>query len=120
MTVKLKKKKKKATKTKTQELINYVLQLSARYLKQGHLAQKTTDALATKTKKTSTVSGKDHCFQMETVSNIHLQTCFHFPGERRISHTQPADSLSLEYRRAHVVSVGSYPLAYKSPERFPS
>lgn len=57
------KKRRKATKKKPQELMNYILQLSAQYLKQGHLAQKTTDALATKTKKTWTVSGKYHCFQ---------------------------------------------------------
>lgn len=46
--------------------MSYILQLSAQYLKQGHLAQKTTDALATMTKRTCIVSGKDHCFQMET------------------------------------------------------
>lgn len=62
--------------------MSYILQLSAQYLKQGHLAQKTTDALATMTKTTWIVSGKDHCFQVETVYNVHLQTCFHFPEER--------------------------------------
>lgn len=45
--------------------MNYILQLSVQYLKQGHLAHRTTDVLATKTKRTQIVSGKDHCFQME-------------------------------------------------------
>lgn len=46
--------------------MNYNLQLSAQYLKQGHVARRTTDTLATKTKRIWIVSGKDHCIQMET------------------------------------------------------
>lgn len=60
-------------------------------------------------------------FQGNTIaSNVHLQTCFCFPGERLISHTQACTQSIPRVQKSTCCLFWSYPFAYKSPEKFPS
>lgn len=85
---------------------------------QGHLIQKTTDAEATETENTWTEKS-NLLPNGGKLSDVHLQICFNLLGEKRITHSQAAHTLFLEYRRAHAATVGVILLLARVLRDFP-